>query len=114
MWQRTLALVFILSFIGALSALRGEAASDRFVGTWKTKENFAGYDLRTTIASEGGQWSIKGTFEKDGTVTGTFVGEKIRVADKSLTCWLKHVKKPDGTWQDHETTLRLDGDGLVM
>jgi hypothetical protein len=115
MSQRSSGSVLILGFfLGALPALRADEFSDKIVGTWKTRENFAGYDLRTTIANEGGQWSIKGTFEKDGTVAGTFVGEKVRVAGGSLTYWFKHVKKPDGMWQDHETTLRPDGDGLVM
>ena len=101
--------------LSILPALRADETSDKLLGSWKTKETFAGYDLRTTIAKDGGQWSIKGTFEKDGSVAGTFVGENIKVADNSLTYGFKHVKKPDGgAWQDHEVTLRMDGNGLTM
>jgi hypothetical protein len=114
MSQRTWSSVFMLVFLGALSARCADDSGDKLVGVWKTKEKFAGYDVRTTIRKDGGQWSIKGAYEKDGNVAGTFVGEKVKVIDGSLTYWFKHVKKPDGTWQDHETTVRLNSEGLVM
>ena len=71
MWQRKSVSVLTLGFfLFAVSALRGDDFSDKIVGTWKAKENFAGYELRTTVTKEGDQWSIKGTFEKDGSVAG--------------------------------------------
>src|SRR5438105_15888556 len=95
MWQhKSISVLTLGFFLFAVSASRCDDFSDRIVGTWKTKENFAGYDLRTTVTKEGDQWSIKGTFEKDGSVAGTFVGEKVGAADGSLTFMFKVVKKP--------------------
>jgi HEAT repeat protein len=115
MLQRTLASIWILAFVsGVLPALRADELSDKFVGTWKTKTKFAGYDQVLIIRNDGGQWSITGTFESNGAVVGTFLGPHVRFAGGRLTYLSKFVKKPVDSWQDNDTTLRLEGDALIM
>lgn len=100
-------------FLGCLPALHADER-DKFVGAWKTKAKFAGFDQLVTVANDGGQWSIKGAFEKDGAVAGTFIGENIRFEGGLLTYRSKLVKRPAASWQDNDTTLRIDGDALTM
>lgn len=87
---------------------------DAFVGTWKTKAKFAGYDQIVTIGNDSTPWSIHGTFQREDAVVGTFIGEDVRWAGGLLTYRSKFVRKPVASWQDDYPTLRMEGDTLLM
>lgn len=110
-----LASIVILGFVcAAAPVLRADERSDRFVGAWKTTAKFAGYDQLLTIGNEGGQWSVRGSFQKDGAVVGAFLGEKVRFAGDALTYLTKYLKKPMESWENDDVTLRIDGDTIQM
>lgn len=108
-------LVLAIGFcLAGLSALRAEDGADQLVGVWKSKVKVNGYDHILTIAHDKGQWSLQGAFEKSGVAAGNTVGENVKVTGGELSYRSKFIKKPPGTWQEHDTTLRADGDALTM
>lgn len=113
MFQRSLVLAIGLCLAG-LPALCADERGDKLVGAWKSRTKVLGYDQLMTIANDNGQWSVKGTYEKDGAVAGSFVGENVHFAGGQLTYRSRYVKKPAGSWQEHDITLRVDGDALTM
>ena len=115
MSHRIVALAAIFGFFLASAApLPAGEDGARFVGAWKTKAKFAGYDQSITITKDSDSWAISGTFQKDSAVVGAFVGEKVKFAGGTLTYLSKYTKKPVESWQDNDTTLRMDGATLVM
>src|SRR5262249_17220180 len=74
----------------------------------------AGFDLTLLIAQEAGQWSVKGTVEKNGGVVGTYVGEGVALVGGRLAFQRKFTKKPANNWDDKDdVTLSREGDTLV-
>lgn len=108
---------FFLSSL-AIGVLVGpSAAADepgKFVGTWKTKVKFAGYDQTIAISFDRDKWSVTGTFQRDNAVVGTFFGDSPGFAGGRLTYRSKYIKKPDEGWGEDNVTLRLDGEALIM
>jgi len=108
-------LVLAIGFcVAGFSALAAEETGDQLVGVWKSKVKVNGYDHLLTIAHDGGQWSLQGSFEKGGVAAGNTVGENVKFTGGELSYRSKFVKKPPGTWQEHDITLRADGDALTM
>src|SRR5262249_40612707 len=113
--HRVVALIVSLGlFLGAVPLLRSGDPSSKFAGTWKTKGKGAGFDLTLTVAKEAGQWSVKGTVEKNGGVVGTYLGEGVALESGRLAFQRKFTKKPARDWDDQDAvTLGWEGDTLV-
>lgn len=110
MLHRCLALLLILG----LSVVAIGQDSAKFAGTWKFKAKAGGFDQIMNIANDDGKWTIHGTFEKDGTAAGAYVGTDVKYADGVLTWRRQFTKKPAKNWEDEDAaTLRLEGSTLV-
>src|ERR1700749_2535015 len=94
--------LLLLAIPVAWVADRAAAADDgsELLGAWQGKSGAGGLQENWTIARDHGQWSVAGTFTKDGQEVGSFRGQDIRFDQGALRFRQEYVKKPQANWTD--------------
>lgn len=94
---------------------RAAAADDgsALFGAWLGQSGAGGLQETWTIARENGQWSVAGTFTKDGQEVGSFRSQDAKFAQGALSFRQEYVKKPQASWTDgNRITAAAKGDTL--